>query len=258
MKGSKFRSGLAASWGGLVILILLWQLVSSVGLKDASIFPGPVAVIKQTATYMELNQLLRHMGISLIRIGLGFAIGGIAGVILGITCGWYLRLGSILRTPIEILRPIPPLAWIPIAIIWLGLGEASKVFIISLGAFFPLFTNTYKGMVNIDPDLIRAGQTLHLQGRKLLMRVVVPATLPDIATGIRIGWSYSFGCMVAAELIAANSGLGYMIMHSRELGLVGMIIAGIVLIGAVNLLTDYLIQGVILKRWLRWHFQSTA
>jgi ABC-type nitrate/sulfonate/bicarbonate transport system permease component len=238
---------------GMLAIIVVWQGISSFGLQDPSIFPGPVQVIKETAANVQISQLLGHLGISLFRVALGFAMGGIAGVFLGIACGWYLRLGSILRTPIEILRPIPPLAWIPIAIIWLGLGEASKVFIIGLGAFFPLFTNTYKGMVNIDPNLIRAGQTLGLEGRKLLRRVVVPATMPDIATGVRVGWSYSFGCMVAAELIAASSGLGYMIMHSRELGLVGMIIAGIILIGAVNLLTDYLIQEIILKPRLRWN-----
>jgi ABC-type nitrate/sulfonate/bicarbonate transport system permease component len=257
VRKSRFPTGWVAPWVGLLAIIGIWQLISNVGLRDASIFPGPVNVVKETAANMDASHLLGHMGISFVRVALGFAFGGIAGVILGITCGWYLRLGSVLRTPIEILRPIPPLAWLPIAIIWLGLGEASKVFIISLGAFFPLFTNTYKGMVSIDPNLIRAGQTLGVQGTRLLLRVVVPATLPDIATGIRVGWSYSFGCMVAAELIAANSGLGYMIMHSRELGLVGMIIAGIVLIGAVNLLTDYLIQEVILKRRLRWHFLTT-
>ena len=192
-----------------------------------------------------------------MRVGLGFVIGGSLGILTGVVCGWYIKLGSILRTPVDLLRPIPPLAWIPIAIIWLGLGEPSKIFIISLGAFFPLFTNTYKGMVIIDPNLIRAGQILGLRGGKLLLRVVVPATLPDIATGMRLGWSYSFGCMVAAELIAANSGLGYMIMHARELSIIGVIVFGILLIGAINLFTDYLIQDVILTRQLRWHYVSS-
>lgn len=257
MRTARFRQGLMASWSGFILLIVFWQLISSVLITDSSLFPGPVQVMRSTMQNLALARLLQHLGISLQRIGLGFAIGAVSGIILGVTCGWYRTLGSVLRTPIELVRPVPPLAWIPLAIIWLGLGESSKVFIIFLGAFFPIFTNTYKGMTTIEPNIIRSAQMLGLKGSRLLLRVVVPATLPDIATGIRVGWSYSFGCMVAAELIAAQSGLGYLIMHARELGITAIIVFGIVLIGLTNLITDYLIQELILKRRLRWHFLGT-
>jgi ABC-type nitrate/sulfonate/bicarbonate transport system permease component len=239
-------------------LILVWQIVSMMKLINPAIFPGPAGVVEAALRDVPLDRLLQHIGISLFRVVLGFSIGTAAGIIIGIVSGWYYRLGSILRTPIELIRPIPPLAWIPIAIIWLGLGESSKVLIIFLGAFFPVVTNTYKGMVHIDPNVIRAAQILGLKGRRLLLRVAVPASLPDIATGMRLGWSYSFGCMVAAELIAAKSGLGYLIMNARHTGQIAVIVYGVILIGVINLVTDFFIQEVIIKRKLKWQFSMTS
>lgn len=258
MKDSAFGRGLWASWAGFITLLLVWQLISTMKLINPAIFPGPMGVVEAALKDVPLNRLLQHIGISLFRVALGFSIGTGAGIVIGIASGWYYRLGSILRTPIELIRPIPPLAWIPIAIIWLGLGEPSKVLIIFLGAFFPLVTNTYRGMVNIDPNIIRAAQILGLRGRRLLLRIAVPAALPDIATGMRIGWSYSFGCMVAAELIAAKSGLGYLIMNARQTGQIAVIVYGVILIGVINLVTDFVIQEVVIKRRLKWQFLETA
>ena len=181
-------------------------------------------------------------------------IGALAGTVIGIAAGWYRGFGLIARPIIELLRPIPPLAWIPLAIIWFGLGEPSKFFIIFLGAFFPVVTSAYHGMRTVDPMLLRAGQTMGLSGVPLLLRVGVPAIAPDLATGVRIGWGLSFGVLVAAELIAADRGLGYMIINERNTGgSVGVIIVGILLIGFLNLVTDALI-GAAIKRWIgRWH-----
>jgi ABC-type nitrate/sulfonate/bicarbonate transport system permease component len=151
------------------------------------------------------------------------------------------------------LRPIPPLAWIPIAIVWFGLGEPSKVFVIFLGAFFPVWTNTYRGMTAIDPMLFRAAQTMDQRGLALLFKVAVPAASPDIATGLRVGWGLSFGVLVAAELIAAERGMGFMIMQARQLGEIGIVIFGIILIGVTNLATDYAL-GAAIRRWIgKWH-----
>jgi ABC-type nitrate/sulfonate/bicarbonate transport system permease component len=259
MKNNRnFELGIIASWAGFIFIIILWFLITKFELIQSEIFPGPIAVAKSTVENLTIGRIGEHVGMSLMRVFIGFIIGGFAGVALGVICGWYVKLGSILRTPIELLRPIPPLAWIPLAIIWLGLGESSKIFIISLGAFFPLFTNTYKGMISIEPNIIRAGQMLGLKNEKLLARVVMPATLPDIATGMRLGWSYCFGSMVAAELIAADNGLGYMIMHARELAMIGVIVFGILLIGTINLFTDSFIQEFILRRKLRWHYIATS
>jgi ABC-type nitrate/sulfonate/bicarbonate transport system permease component len=255
---SSFARQLWVSWLGFIAILVAWQLVALLGLINPAVFPGPTKVALAAVRDVPLGRLLRHIGVSLMRVSVGFGIGAGAGVVLGVACGWYLRLGSILRTPIDLIRPIPPLAWIPLAIIWLGLGEPSKILIIFLGAFFPVFTNTYKGMVNVDPVVVRAAQMLGLRGRRLLLRVIVPATLPDIATGTRVGWSYSFGCMVAAELIAAKSGLGYLIMSARQDGQIAVIVYGVIVIGVINLVTDYLIHGVFIKKKLAWQAATVA
>ena len=249
-----FRRDLWLAWAGVIILLIVWQIVATLALINPAIFPGPITVIQDALTYVSLDRLLLHSGSSLLRIMQGFLIGGSLGVIIGIASGWYRWLGSVVRAPIELLRPIPPLAWIPLALIWFGLGESSKVFIISLGAFFPVVTNTYKGMVGIDPDLLRVAQTMGLKGLRLLWQVAVPAALPDIAIGVRVGWSLSFGALVAAEILAADQGLGFMIMNARELGQISVIIYGIIIIGALNLITDFLIKEFIFKRQLSWHF----
>ncbi len=247
----------AAPWLGFLSLAAAWELVAALKLLQPTVFPGPLLVIRSVVQTLSFGQVLGDIGISLGRVFAGFVLGSLGGIVFGIVSGWYPRLGTALRTPIELLRPVPPLAWIPLAIIWLGVGETSKVFVIGLGVFFPVFTNTYGGMLTINPNIIRAGQTLGLRSVRLLLKVVAPMTLPDIATGMRLGWSYGFGTMVAAELIAANSGLGYLIMHGRELGLIGIIVFGIVLIGVLNLVTDLLIQELLFKRLLHWHFLGT-
>jgi ABC-type nitrate/sulfonate/bicarbonate transport system permease component len=176
--------------------------------------------------------------VSLSRIVLGFALGAAAGIALGIASGWYGWLGRIVRPIGDLLRPIPPLAWIPIAIVWFGLGEPSKWFVIFLGAFFPIFTNAYRGMASIPPVLLRAARTMDVDGAALLFKVAIPAALPDIATGLRVGFGLSFGTLVAAELIAANRGMGYLVMESRQIGDLGVAVFGILLIGVVSLASD--------------------
>ncbi|HUZ18228.1 MAG TPA: ABC transporter permease [Spirochaetia bacterium] len=258
MKGMRARLYRVAPWLGFLSLLAGWEIIAALKLVQPAIFPGPLLVVQSVLQTLSVGSVLGDIGISLGRVLSGFLVGTAAGVVFGVVSGWYPRLGTALRTPIELLRPVPPLAWIPLAIIWLGVGETSKVFVIALGVFFPVFTNTYKGMLTINPNVIRAAQTLGLRSARLLLKVVVPMTLPDIATGMRLGWSYGFGTMVAAELIAANSGLGYLIMHGRELGLIGIIVFGIVLIGAINLITDFLLQELVFKKLLHWHFLTTS
>lgn len=252
----RFVHDLWISWLGVITAVLLWQLLASLNIFSAHIFPGPLAVLDAAFTRVSAQELWMHVSASLYRVFLGFALGAGLGIVLGVTAGWYRWLGKIVWSPIEILRPIPPLAWIPIALIWFGLGEPSKVFIIFLGAFFPVVTNAYKGMTTIDPGLLRAGQTMGLRGWRLLARVALPASLPDIATGLRVGWSLSFGSLVAAEILAANEGLGFLIMHARELGETSIIVYGIILIGILNLLTDFLLYDLFLRRRLNWYFDA--
>lgn len=247
-------SDLALGVLGTAGAIALWEVAARTGLVDPALFPSPLLAIGMAAERLTAGQVGENLYWSLLRVFSGFLLGALAGAVIGITAGWYRAFGLVARPLIELLRPIPPLAWIPLAIIWFGLGEPSKFFIIFLGAFFPVVTSAYHGMRSIDPVLLRAGQTLGLTGVPLLLRVAVPAVAPDLATGVRIGWGLSFGVLVAAELIAADRGLGYMIINERNTGgSVGVIIVGILLIGLLNLVTDAAI-GAAIRRWIgRWH-----
>lgn len=238
---------------GILVVFFVWELFASLGYVSENILPPPSVALVGVFQNMPLSEVADHVRASLQRIVLGFAAGAGLGVVIGVSAAWYRPVQIIARPLIELLRPIPPLAWIPLAIIWFGLGEPSKVFVISIGAFFPMVTNAYKGVTTIDPMLPRAAQTMGYTGWRLLFRVAVPASLPDLATGIRVGWGLSFGVLVAAELIAADSGMGFMIMHARLLGNVDVIVFGIILIGVINLATDYALAALIKKKIGKWH-----
>ena len=219
-------------------VLVAWELAARFLWRDAQVLPAPTQAIAAAVTVLTPAELALHVGASLWRILAGFALGAIAGVGLGVATGWYPALARLVRPFVEILRPIPPLAWIPLAIVWFGIGEASKVFVIFLGAFFPIFTNAWRGMRSIPPVLLAAARTMDVDGPALLWKVALPAALPDIATGLRVGFGLSFGILVAAELIAADSGMGFLVMHSRQLGQLGIAIFAILLIGVVTLVAD--------------------
>jgi ABC-type nitrate/sulfonate/bicarbonate transport system permease component len=244
-----------ATWGIIGVLLVFgsWEAPGRLGLINPLFLPAPSRALAATLARIPPAELFGNVAASLVRIVWGFGLGAVLGVSLGVALGWYRMLDTLFRPLIDLLRPIPPLAWIPIAIVWFGLGEPSKVFVIFLGAFFPVWTNTYKGMTTIDPILLRAAQTMGYRGASLLFRVALPAVTPDIATGVRVGWGLSFGVLVAAELIAAERGMGSMIMQARQLGEIGIVIFGIILIGVTNLVTDYAIGAVIRWKIGPWH-----
>jgi ABC-type nitrate/sulfonate/bicarbonate transport system permease component len=223
---------------GAVVFLVAWELAARLVWRDAQALPAPSQALGAAMRHLTPPELVHHIAISLGRIGGGFVLGALTGIALGVTAGWYPWLGRLARPLVDLLRPIPPLAWIPIAIVWFGLGEPSKWFVIFLGTFFPVFTNAYRGMTSIPPVLLRAARTMDVDGPALLFRVALPAALPDISVGLRVGFGLSFGTLVAAELIAADSGMGYLVMQSRQIGELGLAVFGILLIGVVSLLAD--------------------
>lgn len=237
---------------GVATLLLIWEAAARLIWHDPSVLPSPTQALVQAATVLSWRELLGDVVISLGRIVAGFSIAAVIGIALGLACGWFRTLGLILRPLVELLRPIPPLAWIPIAIVWFGLGEPSKVFVIALGAFFPIFTNAYHGLNMISPILFRAARTMDVNGWRLLWKVAVPAAMPDVAIGLRVGFGLSFGVLVAAELIASDSGMGHLIMEARQVGHLGVSIFGIMLIGIVNLLVDRQFGTIIARTIGRW------
>lgn len=238
---------------GVAIFLVAWECAARFGWKNPAIMPAPSDAIWLALTTIPASELVGHVAISLWRIAAGFVLGAGAGIALGISAGWYVTVARICRPFVEILRPIPPLAWIPLAIVWFGLGEPSKIFVIFLGTFFPVFSSAARGMASIPPPILRAARTMDVDGLRLLLRVAVPAAMPDIATGLRIGFGLGFGVLVAAELIAAERGMGHLVMEARQLGQLGISVFGIFLIGAVNLLADYHLAAVIQRTVGRWH-----
>lgn len=237
-------------------VLIAWQLITTVGPVPGTLFPGPVQVADAAADY-PLTQLSADVRASVLRLVSGFALAAVAGVALGAFAGSSTLVQRLLHAPLELLRPIPPLAWIAVAVIWLGLGEASKVFIIFVAAFFPIYVGSYRGVRSVDPTLVEASETLGVKRHSVIRRVLLPAASPDIATGLRVGWGLAFTALVGAEVIAAKSGLGYMVMNARATGDIAIIMYGILIIGTLGWISDAFIQWALMRRWLSWHFRDS-
>lgn len=242
----------AAGALGVALLLGAWELAARLLWRDPATLPSPSQSVLVAFALIGPGEMAAHVAASLWRILAGFALAAATGIALGILCGRLRAVERLLRPLIEALRPIPPLAWIPIAIVWFGLGEGSKIFVIFLGAVFPIWTSAWRGTLLVPPVLIAAARSMELRGAALLWRVVLPAALPDIATGLRIGFGLSFGVLVAAELIAAERGMGHLVMESRQLGQLGVAIFAIFLIGLVSLLADQALAGAIRRTVGRW------
>jgi ABC-type nitrate/sulfonate/bicarbonate transport system permease component len=256
MKQSRLRSSIFRILPviSVVAVFVAWYFVSAHGPISQSLFPGPLTVAEEAAKY-PLSQLSIDITTSMLRLIAGFTLATILGIAMGALSGAIPTVRRLLHAPFELLRPIPPLAWIAVAVIWLGLGEASKVFIIFIAAFFPVYVAAFRGVRSVDQRLVEAGQALGVTPRGTFFRVLLPAALPDVATGLRVGWGLAFTALIGAEVIAAKSGLGYMVMNARSMGDIGIIIYGIVLIGLLGWLTDWLFQHFVMHRLLKWHFR---
>jgi ABC-type nitrate/sulfonate/bicarbonate transport system permease component len=225
----------------LVLLVaLLWELAARLGWINTQVFPPPSAIANVIASQLLSGALPGDVWASLSRVFTGVVIAAVFGIVLGSLLARYDRLAFYISPAIELVRPISVIAWIPVAIIWFGLGDRSAWFIIALGAFFPVFTNTFSGMKQIPPVYLQAAKTLGLGRRLLFTQVLWPAALPGILSGIRIGLGVGWMCVIAAEMIAASSGLGYLIQTARVLIETELVFAGMLVIGAVGFAMNWL------------------
>ncbi len=239
-------------------LLVLWQVCSALGFLPANKLSSPVQIV---FSFKELalaglppgNSLFLHCCESLLRVAAGFVIAAALGIPLGILIGWLRILRNMLTPIIETIRPIPPLAWIPLAILWFGIGFKSAAFIIFLGCFFPILLSTISGVMSVDKVFIEAAKTLGAREHKIFLNVLIPGATPSIFTGVRIGLGIGWMTLVAAEFTGVKSGygLGYMIMVARDIQRPDFIIAGMATIGFMGYLLD---TGVrcLESRALRW------
>ncbi|HEY3315775.1 MAG TPA: ABC transporter permease [Bacillota bacterium] len=228
----------------LVSFVGLWQLAASLRLVNPVFLPAPSTIAQAFADAIRDGAIFVNSLISLRRVILGFAAGAVLAVPLGLAMGHYRDVEHFFDPLIELLRPIPPLAWIPLSIIWLGIEESPKIFIIFLGAFFPILLATVAGVKNVDPILARAARSLGAGGRDIYLRVVLPAAVPSILTGLRVGLGVAWTCLVAAELIAARAGLGYMIAAARRYLVTEVVIMGMLVIGLLGVLMEVALRAV--------------
>jgi len=235
-------------FGMLILLAGLWQFVSTrvLDASTATLLPPPSAIVIGAWELIETGELFRHLRDSVKRELVAF-IFAISAIPLGIAMGWSRVINEQFDVLIEVLRPIPPLAWIPLSILWFGIGDTQNQFIIFLGMFFPILLNTITGVKNIEPNLVHAAQCLGASELKILWRVVLRAAMPSIVTGIRVGLGVGWMALVAAELVGANSGLGFLINDARTVLRTDYVIVGMMTIGVVGLFID---RGVrALGRW---------
>ena len=209
-------------------------------------------MVSAAVDLMNRGVLLTHIVDSLYRVLLAVGTASVIGIPLGLAMGWFPRFRSAVDPLLEFIRPIPPLAWIPLSILWFGIGDTQIVYIIFLAAFFPIVLNSMAGARDVDTYLVRAGLSLGARPRELFTTVVLPGALPNIFTGVRVGLGIGWMALVAGELVAAPSGLGYMINNARTLFRSDYILLGMVLIGALGLLLDFIMRRVALLV-MPWH-----
>ena len=240
----------------LVVFVVAWEMISTYGQRINPqlevMMPPPTAVVSAAADLASRGVLLTHIVDSLKRVLLAVGAATLLGVPLGLAMGWSSRFRAVVDPLLEFIRPIPPLAWIPLSILWFGIGDLQIVYIIFLAAFFPVVLNSLAGARDVDRYLLRAGLSLGAGPRELFLTVVLPAALPNIFTGIRIGLGIGWMALVAGELVAAPSGLGYMSNNARTLFRSDYILLGMVLIGVLGLVLDYLMRQAA-RLAMPWH-----
>jgi ABC-type nitrate/sulfonate/bicarbonate transport system permease component len=241
-----------------LLLILIWQGLSSIKVIPSYKLPSPVEIILGFKDLLIIgvppgHLLHNHMLYSLYRVALGYAVAALLAIPLGLLMGWSTGLLRMIRPLFELVRPIPPLAWIPIAILWFGIGIKSAAFIIFLGAFFPILLNTISGVLSIHPILIEAARTLHAKEKDIFLKVLFPGAVPSIFVGMRIGIGIGWMTLVAAEFTGVKEGygLGYMIMTARDIQRPDEILSGMLVIGVMGLLIDVGLRAIE-SRTIKW------
>lgn len=237
----------------IALLIAVWWIV--VVRSHSPIFPTPGQVVTGAWSLAQDGTLLEHIKASLMRVGLGFGLAFLVAVPLGVWMGWVSGAFYTLNPLFQMLRPISPIAWIPVAILWFGVGDLSPVFLIFISSVFPMMVQTTMGVRTIDRRYLRAAANFGVSRSVLFRRVVIPAVLPEIIIGMRIGIGVAWLVVVAAEMIALHSGLGYLIMDSRNAGnRYDLVIASMIIIGVIGLLLDGLVRLLEQLKTVKWRY----
>jgi len=242
----------AVPWLVPVAVLALWQLASQVGLLSTRILPEPWAVVKAFWALAVTGEMWGHVWASTWRAVSGFAIGGSLALSLGLLTGSLRWAETLLDSSLQMVRNIPPLALIPLVILWFGIDESAKLFLVSIGVFFPIYLNTFHGIRSVDKGLIEMARSYGLSGWRLYREVILPGALPSILVGVRFSLGFMWVILIVAETISAQAGIGYMTMNAREFLQTDIVLVGILLYALLGKLADVLAKGLE-SWWLPWH-----
>jgi sulfonate transport system permease protein len=235
-----------------VLLITVWQIASTLGWLSTRVLPAPVDVVRAAWTLAVSGELWGHVKVSAGRALAGLAIGGGLGLLLGLLTGSLRFFETLLDSTIQMVRNIPALALIPLVILWFGIDESAKLFLISVSVFFPIYLNTFHGIRNVDPGLIEMGRTYGLTRWQLYRDIVLPGALSSILVGLRFSLGLMWVILIVAEIISAQSGIGYLTMNAREFLQTDIVLVGILLYALLGKLADVFARALE-HWWLRWH-----
>ena len=237
--------------GLAIILIAIWQIASDLGWLNPLTLPSPRRIVETFIGLFKKGTLLNNLWVSSRRVLTGYAISAVSAVVLGVIIGLSPHFKRMTDLIIQVLKPIPPISWIPLVILWFGIGESGKVFLIFIGGFFTILVNVVDGIRRIDVKLVELSNAMVIPRMKYIFQVVIPYAAPNIFTGLRVGLGQSWMCVVAAELVASSTGLGYMIMYARQFGQTDVVIVGMLTIGIIGKVMDSILMAIE-KRVIRW------
>jgi sulfonate transport system permease protein len=234
--------------------IVLWELLSRFGIFPPNALPAPTVIAQTVIDLARTGELWRHMGITLWRIVVGFALGATLGTLVGGFTGHITLARKLFDPLLQSLRNIPSMAWVPLFLLWLGIQESSKIGLIALGAFFPVYLNLSSAMSHVDPKLIEVGRVYRLSGFQLIRRVILPAALPEYIIGLRSGLGLAWMFVVAAEIMGASRGLGFLMIDGQMTGRASVILASVILFAILGKGTDFILE-LAGRRLLRYKTQ---
>jgi NitT/TauT family transport system permease protein len=248
---------LALPCGVGLLFLLAWDL--SVRFSGSDLFPKPMEVARAIVELVQHGLLVKYVVASLFRVSWGFALATVVGVPFGLVLGWYGRAAQAFNPLIQIFRPISPIAWIPVAILWFGVSDAAPIFLIFLASVFPITVSAMAAVRNMQPVYVRAAKNFGLSEWELFRQVIFRACLPQIITGLRIALGIAWLVVVAAEMIAVNSGLGYLIIDARNAGKrYDLVVAGMLMIGLIGLGLDLLVRKLENFDEVRWGYANRS
>ncbi|MCT4633869.1 MAG: ABC transporter permease [Firmicutes bacterium] len=221
-----------------IIIIFIWSVFSRLGMVNSFILPSPESILHTGFALLKKGILLKHLGVSLLRVLFGFILAFILAFPLAVVSGLNKKIHEYIEPSLEFIRHIPPIATIPLLILWFGIGESSKLAVIILATFFPIYLNTYTGVSESSIDLEEVGVVFGYNKWDIFRRIILPQAMPSVLTGIQLGLGYSWRSLMGAELIAASSGIGYMIIEAEQLSRIDIIFVGILVIGILGQFID--------------------